>query len=581
MNTEIKTMYEWKDIPWRKLERIVFKLQKRIYQATNCGDVKKAHKLQRLLMNSWSAKCLAIRRVTQDNQGKKTAGVDGVKSLSPESRMNLVGQLKLTGKSKPVRRVWIPKPKKDEYRPLGIPVMFDRALQALVKMAMEPEWEAKFEPNSYGFRIGRSCHDAIEAIFTAIKQQPKWILDADISKCFDKINHQKLLLKLNTYPQLRRQVKSWLKAGVVDGGTLFSTFEGTPQGGVISPLLANIALHGLEQRLKEFSTSFDMKRGNGYQLSACHKAQSLAVIKYADDFVVIHKDKEAVLKCKTVVIDWLKDMGLELNPSKTRLCHTLEKHDEPSGFNFLGFNVRQYMMSNHRSGKDTRGKSLGFKTLIKPSKEAISRHYRSLKGIIRKHRNSSQERLILALNPVIRGWCNYYRTAVSADVFGYLDHLVFLALRAWAKHRHPNEGKWCMFKKYWRTVGNRHWVFGSKGNNPLYLLCHASTEIVRHVKVKGEESPYNGKLAYWSTRMGNHPEMPKRVAKLLKQQKGKCSHCGLFFKDEDVMEIDHILPRSLGGKDEYKNFQLLHRHCHDKKTCVDGSSGVCKNKSSF
>ena len=232
MNEVEKPEYGWSDIPWHKLERCVFKLQKRIYKASQRGDVQTTRRLQKLLIKSWCAKCLAVRRVTQDNQGKKTAGVDGFKSLSPKQRLELVSKLRLSSKVDPTRRVWIPKPAKEEKRPLGIPTMKDRSQQALVKLALEPEWEAKFEPNSYGFRPGRSCQDAIGAIFDAIKYKPKFVLDADIAKCFDRIDHKRLLEKLNTYPTLRRQIRAWLKAGVMDGKKLFTTSEGTPQGGV-------------------------------------------------------------------------------------------------------------------------------------------------------------------------------------------------------------------------------------------------------------------------------------------------------------------------------------------------------------
>lgn len=232
---ELTTTYEWNKLPWRKLERRVFKLQKRIYQASQRGDVKTVHKLQRLVTKSWSAKCMAVRRVTQDNQGKKTAGIDGLKILTPKARLILVNSLQLGHKAAPTRRVWIPKPGTEEKRPLGIPTIHDRALQALVKLALEPEWEAKFEPNSYGFRPGRSVHDAMVAIFNEIKAKTKYVLDADISKCFDRINHEALLRKLNTPPTIRRQIRAWLKAGVMDGKELFPTSEGTPQGGIITP----------------------------------------------------------------------------------------------------------------------------------------------------------------------------------------------------------------------------------------------------------------------------------------------------------------------------------------------------------
>ncbi len=245
----------WNAINWKKVETETFRLQKRIYRASQNGNTKLVHNLQRLLIKSYYGKLLATRKVTQDNQGKKTAGVDGIKSLTPKQRLELVGQLKLTGKSKPTRRVWIPKPNREK-RPLGIPCMEDRVKQGLIKLALEPQWESKFEPNSYGFRPGRSCHDAIEAIFNAIRYQPKFVLDADIAKCFDKISHEKLLGKLETYPQLKREIKSWLKRGVMDEQKFSPTKEGTPQGGVISPLLANIALHGMELEIKKFARTW-------------------------------------------------------------------------------------------------------------------------------------------------------------------------------------------------------------------------------------------------------------------------------------------------------------------------------------
>ena len=229
-------MYEWKDLPWRKIERNVFKLQKRIYQASSRGDNQSVHKLQRLLVNSWSAKCLAVRRVTQDNQGKHTAGIDGVKSLPANKRLAMAKQLTLASTAQPVRWVWIPKPGTDEKRPLGIATLFDRALQTLVRFALEPEWEAKFEPNSYGFRPGRSCQDAIVAIHLSINKQPKYVLDADIAKCFDRINRPSLLKKLATHPTLRRMIRAWLNTGVMDGDDLFTTETGVPQGGLCKAL---------------------------------------------------------------------------------------------------------------------------------------------------------------------------------------------------------------------------------------------------------------------------------------------------------------------------------------------------------
>jgi RNA-directed DNA polymerase len=552
--TRLKTTVEWQAIPWRKLERKVYKLQKRIYKASSRGDVNAVRRLQKTLMKSWSARCLAVRRVSQDNQGKKTAGVDGQKSLTPKQRLNLVGNLKLGTKASPTRRVWIPKPGMEEKRPLGIPTMSDRALQALVKLALEPEWEARFEPNSFGFRPGRSCHDAIEAIFKAINAKAKYVLDADIAKCFDRINHEALLNKLNTFPTIRRQIRAWLKAGVMDDKQLFPTSEGTPQGGVISPLLANIALHGMENRIKE---AFPRKVVKGVYFSPPN------FIRYADDFVILHKDETVVQRCREIISEWLNGMGLELKPSKTRLIHTLNKYeDKAPGFNFLGFNIRQYKVSKYHSGKDTKGELLGFKPIITPSKEKQKAHYERVSSIIDAHKSAPQ---------TIRGWANYYSSVCSKEIFTHLDSLLFGKLVAWAKRRHPNKTWEWIAKKYWGTIGDDNCVFATKqdGKTPKRLLKYEATPIVRHIKVKGDASLYDGNLIYWSTRMGTHPEATTRVAILLKMQKGKCAHCGMYFKDGDLLEVDHKIPKSKGGKDEYKNLQILHRHCHDQKTAND------------
>jgi RNA-directed DNA polymerase len=556
--TQNNLTVEWKDLNWRKLERVTFKLQKRIFQASERGDVKAVRKLQKTLIRSWSAKCIAVRRVTQDNQGKNTAGVDGVKSLTPKQRTNLVGKLRITGKAKPTRRVNIPKPGTTETRPLVIPTINDRALQALVKIALEPEWEAKFEPNSYGFRPGRSCHDAIGAIFESIKQKAKYVLDADISKCFDRINHYTLLDKINTYPSLRKQIKSWLKSGVMERGKFSSTEEGTPQGGVISPLLANIALHGMEERIKQYAETLKGNKRNN--------RLSLSLIRYADDFVIIHKDINVILKSQEIITEWLSGIGLELKPSKTKLTHTLNEYNGNVGFEFLGFHVQQHKVGNYRSAKSSQGTIMSFITIITPSKPKIKAHLAKIAEVVDTHKTAPQAALISKLNPIIRGWSNYYSTVVSKETFSKCDYLTYDKLRAWARTR----GKGSINKdKYWRTVEDRNWCFSTEDG--LELRTHAETPIIRHVKVKGNISPYNGDWIYWSKRRGEYPETPTRVSKLLKEQKGICSHCGLYFTSTDIVEVDHITPKSLGGKDDYKNLQLLHRHCHDTKTTSDGS----------
>jgi len=466
-NTSLKTTAEWKYINWRKLEKRVYKLQKRIFRASNRGDVKAVRRLQKTLMKSWSARALAVRKVTQDNTGKKTAGVD-----------------------------------------------------------------------------------------------------ADIAKCFDKINHEKLLEKLKTFPTIRRQIKAWLKAGVIDRKQWFPASEGTPQGGVISPLLANIALHGMENRIKQAFPRMSENRKETWFHKKGTVFYSPQLIRYADDFVILHEDITVVQRCREIISEWLIDIGLELKPSKTRIAHTLYEYEQQKpGFDFLGFKIRQYKVGKHHSKQ-------GFKTIITPSQNKLKIHYEEISKVIDAQKAAPQSAIIKHLNPIIRGWANYYSTVVSKETYSKLDHYMYLKLRTWANRRHPNKNAKYVVDKYWKTVGGNNWEFAAvKDKNLIRLLRHSETPIVRHVKVKGEASVYDGQLKYWSTRMGKSPGMPKRASRLLKQQKGKCAHCELFFRESDVLEVDHITPKSKGGRDEYKNLQLLHRHCHDQKTARDGSIG--------
>ncbi|MGB3508180.1 MAG: group II intron reverse transcriptase/maturase [Microcoleaceae cyanobacterium] len=551
---------KWKDIDWKRVEKNVFKLQKLIYRASSRGKIRKMLKYQRLLTKSYYALLLAVRRVTQDNQGKKTAGVDGIKSLPPMQRFNLVDILNTRYlKASPTRRVSIPKPGKDEKRPLGIPTMYDRALQSLVKLGMEPEWEARFEPNSYGL-FRRSTHDAIDAIYASINKKQKYVLDADISKCFDRINHDALLRKVGQTPY-RRLIKQWLKSGVFDNNQFLDTVEGTPQGGVISPLLANIALHGMEERLKEFAKTLDMKNEKGNQKGWQMKAQSLTLVRYADDFVILHEDIKVVLQAKTVIQEWLNQVGLELKPEKTKIAHTLEEYNgNQPGFNFLGFTIKQWKVKSAK---------LGFKTLIKPSAKSIETHYRKLAEICDSNKSAPLRALIAKLNPIIRGWANYYSTVVSKEEFQKLDHLLWKKLWRWASRRHSNKSNTWVKKKYFPRIGTRNWIL----NDGEYILNqHSDVPIIRHIKVKGNKSPLDGEWTYWSSRIGKHPGVRKEVTTLLKKQKGKCADCGLTFRPTDLMEVEHIKPRSEGGDNTYKNKQLLHRHCHDTKTALDNKT---------
>lgn len=553
---------EWNEIDWRKVEKSTFKLQKRIYQASKTDNVQKLRRLQKTLLNSYNAKLLAVRKVSQDNGGKKTAGVDGIKSITPKQRIALAQNLKPEGKSKPVRRVWIPKAN-GKQRPLGIPTVKDRALQALFKLAIEPEWEARFEENSYGFRPGRSCHDAIESIFNQIRYQSKFVLDADISKCFEQINHAKLLEKVNTFPKARKQIKAWLRAGILDRGKTIFPEAGTPQGGVFSPLLANIALHGMEQKIKEYAATWKgTKKEN---------IKSISLIRYADDFLILHKDHNVIKTCQGIIEGWLDDIGLKLNQEKTKIRNTLKEYEgKKPGFDFLGFNIRQYPVGKYQSGKNTRGKALGFKTIIKPSKEKVIEHYKKLAKIVDTHKAAPQHVLIYKLSPSIRGWSNYYKTVCSKETYATVDSLLYWKLLRWGYRRHPKKSKSWTINKYWTSVGNDNWVFGCENKGEKFLLLkHTSTKITRHNKVKSNSSPYNGESIYWGSRMGKHPELKTSIARFLKKQRGKCNHCGLTFKPGDKIERDHITAIKAGGNNTIDNLQVLHKHCHDVKTKTD------------
>jgi RNA-directed DNA polymerase len=379
------------------------------------------------------------------------------------------------------------------------------------------------------------------------RDQPKYVLDADIAGCFDHINHDALVHKLSSYPRLTQAVKAWLRAGVLEGNVFVETTSGTPQGDVISPLLANIALHGMETAL----------------IGAYPSGQQPHVVRYADDFVVLHPTEEGVQKAQARAAAWLADMGLEMKASKTRIAHTLYPIHGQAGFNFLGFTIRQFPVGKSQTGKDGHGKPLGFKTLIKPSQEKVKEHLRALGRTVHALKAASQEQVIGALNPQIVGWSHYYRSVVAKETFSDCDSAVYHIMRSWARRRHPNKNMHWIMGKYWAVDNHEGWKF--KAATGYALKRHTATPIVRHIKVRGKASPYDGNLIYWAQRLRTHPLMHSTVGKLLSCQHGRCAWCGLYFRDGDLLEIDHIRPSSQGGTDVWLNLRVIHRHCHDQR----------------
>lgn len=553
---------DWTQIPWRTLEHHVFRLQKRIFKAQARGNIKVVHSLQRLLLKSRAARTLAVRRVTQDNQGRNTAGIDGVKAVGPLIRLLFVQRLRTpdTIVAQPVRRVLIPKAgRPHESRPLGIPVLLDRAHQALTKLALEPQWEARFEPDSYGFRPGRSCQDAIEALFKQVISTPKYVLDADIKGAFDHIAHSALVAKLDAAPPIRRAVQAWLRAGVLADGALAPTSSGVPQGGVISPLLMNVALHGLQTAV-EGAYNHRHRLPNGTTGARVRPR----LLRYADDFVVLCRDLEGIQAAQGVVEGWLTDMGLWLSPTKTRITHTLLPHQGQVGLDFLGFTVRQYPAGRCRSVRCKGKRPTGFALHITPSKEAIKRHITELHDTVRRMRTSTQEALIAALNAQIRGWCQYYRHVSALEAFNACDRAVYAMLRRWSRRRHPRKAARWIVNRYWHRRGGQRWCFGIPQG--IQLVRHTTMKRSRFIKVRGIASPYDGNLVYWSQRFVGRWGTDTPMARLLRRQRGHCAICGLTFRDDDNLEMHHIIRPADGGTDLDSNLQVVHVHCHDQLT---------------
>lgn len=520
----------WHDIDWTKVHRTVKRLQMRIAKAVRERRWGKVKALQWLLTHSFSGRAIAVKRVT-DNHGKKTPGVDGETWNTPESKARAIGTLRRRGyQPQPLRRVFIPKAN-GKLRPLGIPTMKDRAMQALYLHALEPIAETLVDPNSYGFRPYRACRDAAAQCFITLakKHSAQWVLDADISGCFDHISHRWMIANI---PMDKTILQKWLKAGFCWKGRLFPTEEGTPQGGIISPILANMTLDGLESLLK------------------VSNHPKVHLIRYADDFVVTGPTRETLETIKTTIEEFLRERGLKLSQEKTKIVHIEE------GFDFLGWNIRKY------DGK----------LLIKPAKKNVQAFLRKVREIIKTAKTAKQETLIAQLNPVIRGWANYHRNQVAKETFNKVDHITWKQLWQWACRRHPNKSISWIKQKYFIQKGTRNWVFGTKVKENgeekwISLIKVSDTPIRRHIKIQSEANPYDPKWSeYFKSRrillMKENFNDRKTLLKLWTRQEGICPICKEPITEDTGWNAHHILPRVLGGTDEMPNLVLLHPNCH-------------------
>lgn len=495
----------WDSINWNKCEIEINKLQARIVKAQKEGRYGKVKALQWTLTHSFYAKALAVKRVTSNN-GSKTSGVDHVLWRTPNAKLQAISELKRKGyRPQPLRRVHIKK-SNGKLRPLGIPTMKDRAMQALYLLALEPVSETTADNNSYGFRKERSTIDAMEACYCDLAKgvSPQWVLEGDIKGCFDHISHDWLL---NNIPMDKIMLKKWLKSGFVFNKELFPTEEGTPQGGIISPTLANMTLDGLEKMLKK---QFKLKQSrSGYYNPMVN------FVRYADDFIVTAKNREILEnEVKPLVCEFLQARGLTLSEEKTKITHIDE------GFDFLGFNIRKY--------KGT--------LLIKPSKKSLKNFMTKIRCIIDVNKGSKQESLIRLLNPVITGWVNYFKYCVASDTFKNADSQIFKKLWQWSVRRHPQKGKKWVAKKYFGRVGNQNWYFISIFSKSDYekkvtLKKLYDTKIIRYVKIKSTANPFDPDWReYFDKRMTYKMLLSLKgrnsLLRLWEKQNRVCVHCG-------------------------------------------------------
>ncbi len=557
--------FSWDTVRWRQVEAQVRRLRQRIFTATREGDLKRVRNVQKLMLRSFANTLVSVRRVTEINAGRLTAGIDRKVVTTSREKTELVGWIHRQSqpwRARPVRRVYVPKAN-GKQRPIGIPVIMDRVLQARVVNALEPEQEAHFEPKSYGFRPGRSVHDAIEAIFnTACGKDAKrlWVLDADLRAAFDELDHNHLMSAIGTFPA-RGQIAAWLKAGVVEQGQFTGTERGTPQGGGVSPLLLNVALHGMEQAagVRYYHTVRD---GNPVQ----PVPNAPIVVRYADDLLALCHSREQAEQVKTRLSVWLAPRGLVFNEDKTRIVH-LQQH----GCDFLGFGIRRY-----RNGK----------LIIKPSQAAVKRIRKRLAEEIRTLRGANASAVIARLNPIIRGWACHYRSVVSAKVFNALDSYVFKLTHRWALRGHRNKSKTWVVDRYYsafNTARKDRWVFGDRDSG-AYLIKFSWIPIARHQMVKATASPDDPALTeYWRHRRARRkpPPLDQPTLRLLKAQGGRCTQCGdyLLHADHEPQSPEEwtqwftatrkairrqALTLHNGGHDN-QHHHLVHIHCQQRQ----------------